>query len=378
MAAAAETHYAELIAAGRFTGLAVARHGCSAPLRACEVIEAGHPIPNEGSAAAASRALALAHEAQAGDLVLALISGGASALWVAPTDGLTLTDKQDVTRALLRAGAPIGDINCVRKHLSRIKGGRLARAAYPAEVVTLAISDVPGDVPSTIGSGPAVPDETTLADARAAIRRCGLSVAARITAALDDSRNETVKPDDSAIAGARFVLTATPKDALAAVAAKASAYGYEPVILGDAIEGEARDVARAHARLALQARQRGEKVALISGGELTVTVKGDGRGGPNQEYALALAIALGGAPGISAIACDTDGCDGGTGSPADPAGAMVTHETIKRATNSSLVPDAFLAKNNSTAFFEVLDDLIVCGPTSTNVNDIRVILADPE
>ena len=315
MAKAAETHYAEIIDAGRFVGLAVTRKGSAMPLATFEILEAAHPVPDATSAAAADRALRLAAEAREGDLVLALISGGASALWAAPLAGISLAEKQELTRSLLRAGAPIGDINCVRKHLSRIKGGRLARAASPAALVTLAISDVPGDAPDTIGSGPTVPDRTNLAEARAVLERYGVAAAPAIQAALADSANETPKPGDPAFAAARFVLAATPGEALAAAAAQAANQGYAPMVLGDAIEGEARDVAAEHARLALDARQRGKRVAILSGGELTVTIGGDGRGGPNQEYALALALALGGGPGIFALAADTDGIDGGGGNP---------------------------------------------------------------
>lgn len=377
MAQAAEIHYAETIGAGRFIGLAVTRKGYGLPLSAFELMEAAHPVPDATSAAAADRALALAAEAREGDLVLTLISGGASALWAAPLPGISLAEKQELTRGLLRGGAPIGDINCVRKHLSRIKGGRLARAASPATFVTLAISDVPGDAPDTIGSGPTVPDRTTLAEARAVLARYGVAAAPAIIAALADPANETPKPGDPAFAHARFALAATPADALRAAAGKAAAMGYEPIMLGDALEGEARDVAAQHAQLALEARRHGKRVAILSGGELTVTITGDGRGGPNQEYALALALALGGGPGIFALAADTDGSDGGSGHANDPAGAMIAPDTLARAAAAKLDPGLSLAKNDSTGFFEVLDDLILSGPTFTNVNDLRVILVEP-
>lgn len=377
MAQAAETHYAEAIEAGRFIGLAVTRKGYGLPLAAFELMEAAHPVPDATSAAAADRALSLAAAAREGDLVLALISGGASALWAAPLAGISLAEKQELTRGLLRAGAPIGDINCVRKHLSRIKGGRLARAASPAALVTLAISDVPGDAPDTIGSGPTVADRTSLAGARAVLARYGIAAAPAIQAALGDAVNETPKPGDPAFTAARFVLAATPGEALRAAAAKAADMGYEPLMLGDALEGEARHVAAEHARLALDASAQGRRVAILSGGELTVTISGNGRGGPNQEYALALALALGGGPGIFALAADTDGSDGGSGSPRDPAGAMIAPDTLARAAAAKLDPGLFLAKNDSTGFFEVLDDLILSGPTFTNVNDLRVILVDP-
>jgi glycerate 2-kinase len=377
MAQAAETHYAEAIVAGRFVGLAVTRKGYGLPLAIFEVMEAAHPVPDTTSATAADRALSLAAQAREGDLVLALISGGASALWAAPLAGISLAEKQELTRGLLRAGAPIGDINCVRKHLSRIKGGRLARAASPAALVTLAISDVPGDSPDTIGSGPTVADRTSLAEARAVLARYGVATAPAIQAALADAANETPKPGDPAFAAARFALAATPGDALRAAALKAADQGYEPIVLGDALEGEAREVAAEHARLALDAHRRGRRAAILSGGELTVTISGDGRGGPNQEYALALALALGGGPGIFALAADTDGIDGGGGNPDDPAGALITPDTLARAAEAKLDPGMILAKNDTTGFFEVLDDLILSGPTFTNVNDLRVILIDP-
>jgi hydroxypyruvate reductase len=377
MAQVAEAHYAGAIAAGRFTGLAVTRRGYLLPLQAFEGVEASHPVPDQTSADAASRALALASGAGEKDLVLALISGGASALWMAPAEGVSMTEKRELTRALLKSGAPIGAMNCVRKHISRIKGGRLARAAFPARVVTLAISDVPGDSPDTIGSGPTMPDNTTLAEARAFLTQYRVEPPASIAAALNDPANETPKPDDPVFAATRFILAAAPKDALEAAASRAAALGYKPVMLGDALEGEAREVARAHAALALEAGKRGERTAILSGGELTVTIEGDGRGGPNQEYALALAIALGGAPGIVALAADTDGSDGGGGSPDDPAGAIIAPDTLSRSQALGQDPAVFLSKNDSTGFFEMLDDLIVSGPTYTNVNDLRVILVDP-
>ncbi len=377
MAQAAELHYADAIAQARCCGLCVTRRGYGLPLSHFELIEASHPVPDDSSVAAAEKALAMAEMAGENDLVLALISGGASALWAAPAKGLTLADKQALTRLLLRAGATIHEINTVRKHLSRIKGGRFTRAAFPAQVVTLAISDVPGDAPDTIGSGPTVPDTTTLADARAILAQFAIEAPPAIQAALDDPENETPKPDDPAFARSRFVLASAPKAALDAAATKAAAEGFEPVLLGDDLEGEARDVAVEHAKLALAAAHEGRKAAIISGGELTVTIRGKGRGGPNQEYALALAIALNGAPGIYALAADTDGSDGGSGATDDPAGAVIYPDTLARARALSADPTDFLAKNDSTRFFEMLDDLVVCGPTYTNVNDLRVILVQP-
>jgi len=378
MAEVAETFYLDRhkLAPARLTGIAVARHGYGRPMRAVSMIEAGHPIPDAAGLAAAERALALADGAAASDLVLVLISGGASANWIAPAHGVSFADKQAVTRALLRSGAAIGEINCLRKHLSRIKGGRLARHAYPAQLVTIAISDVPGDDSAVIGSGPTVPDPTTLADARSIVAKYELGLPASVMRALDDPVNETPKPGDPAFAGSRFVLAARPADALAAAEAAVRAAGYECVSLGDRVEGEARDVAVEHAALARQLRAQGKRAVILSGGELTVTISGQGRGGPNQEYALALAMALAGMPGVAAVAADTDGTDGGAGSASDPAGAFVDGETAERAKARGLDPAAFLADNDSTGFFAGLGDLLTPGPTFTNVNDFRAIVVD--
>jgi hydroxypyruvate reductase len=340
------------------------------------MIEAGHPIPDAAGLAAAERALALADEATADDLVLVLISGGASANWIAPAQGVSFADKQAVTRALLRSGAHIGEINCLRKHLSRIKGGRLARRAYPARLVTIAISDVPGDDPAVIGSGPTVPDPTKLADARAIVAKYKLAVPASVLRALEDTANETPKPGDPAFAGSRFVLAARPIDAIDAAEAAVRAAGYECISLGDRVEGEARQVAVEHAALVRALRAEGRRAVILSGGELTVTIRGSGRGGPNQEYALALAIALAGLPAVAGLAADTDGTDGGVGSASDPAGAFIDGETAGRAKARGLDPAAFLADNDSTGFFAGLGDLLTPGPTFTNVNDFRAIIVD--
>ena len=378
MAEVAENFYLDRhkLAPARLAGIAVARHGYGRPTRAVTMVEAGHPIPDAAGLAAADRALALAEEAAAGDLVLVLISGGASANWIAPAQGISFEDKQAVTRALLRSGAHIGEINCLRKHLSRIKGGRLARRAYPAQLVTIAISDVPGDDPAVIGSGPTVPDPTTLADARAIVAKYRLDVPASVMRALNEAANETPKPGDPAFAGSRFVLAARPLDALDAAEAAVRAAGYECVSLGDRVEGEAREVATEHAALARALRTQGRRAVILSGGELTVTIRGHGRGGPNQEYALALAIALAGLPAVAGLAADTDGTDGGAGSAADPAGAFVDGETAGRAKARGLDPAAFLADNDSTGFFAGLGDLLTPGPTFTNVNDFRAIVVD--
>ncbi|MGC2176659.1 MAG: DUF4147 domain-containing protein, partial [Bradyrhizobium sp.] len=302
--------------------------------------------------------------------------GGGSANWIAPADGVSFAQKQQVTRALLRSGAPIGEVNTVRKHLSRIKGGRLARAGQRAEIVTLAISDVPRDEPSAIASGPTVPDPTTLSDARAIVAKYRLEVDDAIRRALDEPKNESCKPGDAAFARARFELIARPKASLEAAVKVATDAGYATIDLGADLEGEAREVAADHARLALKARAEGKRVAILSGGELTVTVRGQGRGGPNQEYALALADLLKATSGISALAADTDGADGGAGSASDPAGAVIDHATFAKMKSLGLDPKASLANNDTTAFFALTGDLLLTGPTLTNVNDVRVILVD--
>jgi len=376
MAEIAEQHYLPQLPPGRLAGLAVTRHGYRRPTRHLPVIEAGHPLPDAAGLSATRRALALADAADADDLVLVLLSGGASANWIAPAAGLALEEKQAVTRALLRSGAAIGEINAVRKHLSRIKGGRLAARAHPARLVTLAISDVPGDDPAVIGSGPTVPDPTTLADARAIVGRYRLELPAAATRALDDPSNETPKPSEKVFAGSSYRIVARPADALRAAEIRATAAGYECVMLGDRVQGEAREVAAAHARLARELAAQGRRAAILSGGELTVTLRGGGRGGPNQEYALALAAHLDGAAGIAALAADTDGTDGGGGSPDDPAGAFVDASTPARARAAGLDPAAFLADNDSTGFFNGIGDLFRPGPTFTNVTDFRAIIVD--
>jgi hydroxypyruvate reductase len=360
----------------RLVGLAVARHGYGRPTSVIEMIEAGHPVPDAASLAAAGRALALAEEASADDLVLVLMSGGASANWIAPAAGLLFSDKQAVTRALLRSGAAIDEINCVRKHLSRIKGGRLARHAFPARVATLAISDVPGDDPAVIGSGPTVPDPSTLTDARAIVAKYKLDLPVSVTRALQDPANESPKPGDPAFANTSFALAARPAGALRAAEAAAGDAGYDVISLGADVEGEAREVAAAHAKLARDLRAQGRRAAILSGGELTVTMRGQGQGGPNQEYALALAMAIEGVPAVVAIAGDTDGTDGGGGLASDPAGAFADGETVRRAKSLGLDPAAFLANNDSSGFFRKLGDLLEPGPTYTNVNDFRCILVD--
>jgi glycerate 2-kinase len=377
MAVAAEVHYATHARNGKFGGFVTTRHGFKLPTTLIEIIEAAHPVPDQNSVDGAARAIAAAKAAGANDLVLVLLSGGASALWCQPVEGVTFAAKQALTKQLLRAGAPISEMNIVRKHLSQIKGGKLAAASYPARLLTLAISDVPGDEPTSIGSGPTVADPTTLADARAVLARWGITPPPEIAAALADPANETLKPDDPRLSHSEFKIVAAPKASLEAAASQARALGYEIDFLGDSLEGEAREVGAKHAALALDARRRGRRVAILSGGEFTVTITGNGRGGPNQEYALALAIGLDGAAGICALAADTDGIDGGSGKVDDPAGAFVSQDTINRALNKNLNAATFLANNDSSGFFEAIEDLVRVGPTQTNVNDFRIILVDP-
>jgi len=372
----AEQHYLARIPKERLDGIAVTRHGYGRPTRRIAMVEAGHPVPDEAGLKGTERALAFADAAGTGDLVLVLLAGGASANWIAPAPGISFADKQATTRALLRSGANIGEINCVRKHLSRIKGGRLARLAHPARVATLAISDVPGDDPAVIGSGPTVPDPTTLADARAIVGKYRLDLPEAVTRALSDPGNESPKPGDRIFADTSYRIIARPADALAAAQVRVREAGYDCVVLGDRLQGEAREVAAAHARLARDFAATHRRMAILSGGELTVTLKGGGRGGPNQEYALALAIHLAGAKGIAALAADTDGTDGGRGQPDDPAGAFIDDTTLARAAAAGLDPAAFLADNDSTGFFNGIGDLFTPGPTFTNVTDFRAIVVD--
>ncbi|HEX3209957.1 MAG TPA: glycerate kinase [Geminicoccaceae bacterium] len=375
-AAAAMAQAVERHMAGRLQGLVVTRYGHGAPCARIEVVEAAHPVPDAAGQDAARRILELAAGAGPDDLVLCLISGGASALLALPAPGLTLEDKRAINRALLASGADIGQMNVVRKHLSAIKGGRLAAAAHPARVVSLLISDVPGDDPAVIGSGPTVPDPSTFKDAEAILARYRIEAPAKVVEHLRAAADETPKPADPRLEGIETVLIARPQASLEAAAAMARQRGLEPVILGDAIEGEAREVAKVMAAIALQVRRHGQPVAppcvLLSGGETTVTVRGHGRGGRNAEFLLALAVQLNGAPGISALAADTDGIDGSE----DNAGAMITPDTLARAEALGLDAKARLADNDGYGFFSALEDLVVTGPTLTNVNDFRAILVD--
>ncbi|HEY0234599.1 MAG TPA: glycerate kinase [Afipia sp.] len=376
MAAVAERHYIDEVGLSetQIVGVATTRHGHGVPTRRVEVIEAGHPVPDEAGLKGAEKSLNLAKEAGPDDLVLALISGGGSANWIAPAEGISFAQKQQMNKSLLRSGAPIYEVNTVRKHLSRIKGGRLARAAYPAQLVTLAVSDVPHDDPATIASGPTVPDGTTLKEAREIVAKYKLQMDDEVRKALDDPHNESVKPDDVAFTRARFEIVGKPRDSLDAAIRIAAEAGYEVIDLGADLEGEARAVAAEHAKIALNAQAQGKRIAVMSGGELTVIVRGNGRGGPNQEYVLALAELLANHKDIAVLAADTDGADGGAGSPQDPAGALADEATFAKMRELKLDPKTYLDNNDATAFFEKTGDLLITGPTLTNVNDIRVIL----
>lgn len=397
MALAVEREYE-----GRLEGLVVTPYGLGAPCERITLVEAAHPAPDAAGRDAAARILQLAAGLEADDLMLCLVSGGGSALLELPAGGLTLEDIRAVTAALLRSGATIAEMNCVRKHLSAVKGGRLAEAAHPARVVTYLISDVPGDDPAVIASGPTVPDPTTFAEALEILRRYDLEVPAGVTHHLQAGAarrsSETPKPGDPSFAADEVVMLATARDALEAAALHAKAAGFQPVALGDDLEGEARDLAGAHAALAVACARGHEQslfglreavargaahlagpltavrrpLVLLSAGETTVTVRGPGRGGRNSEYLLALGLALGGRPGICAIACDTDGVDGGE----EAAGAILTTDTLGRAKLAGVDPVVALAENDSYGFFAALGDLVVTGPTGTNVNDFRAILVE--
>ena len=359
---------------GPLSGLVVTRYGYAVPCERITIAESAHPVPDAAGLAAAKRMLKLVQGLSADDLVLCLMSGGASALLPLPAEGLTLEDKQAVNRALLASGANISEMNCVRRHLSAIKGGRLAAACHPAKVVTLLISDVPGDNPTDIGSGPTVADTTTCEDALGIIRRYGITVPRAVREVLESGRGETVKPGNSRLAGNEVHMVAAPQIALEAAAEIARAAGYEAHILGDAIEGEARDVGKVLAALALQVARRGQPFkppcVLLSGGETTVTIRGQGRGGRNVEFLLSLGVALGGEPGIHALAGDTDGVDG----MEEIAGATLAPDSLDRAWDRGIRPKDSLAANDGHGFFEALGDQVITGPTLTNVNDFRAIL----
>jgi glycerate 2-kinase len=356
------------------SGLVVTRYGYGVPCERIEVVEAAHPVPDEAGMGAAQRMLELVRGLNENDLVLCLVSGGGSALAPLPAPGLTLDAKQAVNRALLASGATIGEMNCVRRHLSAIKGGRLGAACYPAAVLTLLISDVPGDRPVDIASGPTVADPTTCADALNIVRRYGIELPPAARELLESGRGESIKPGDPRLARSIVRTIATPQMALEAAADVARRAGITPHILGDALEGEARDVGKVLAGIALQVAARGQPFVapcvLLSGGETTVTVRGNGRGGRNVEFLLSLAIALDGRPGVHALAGDTDGVDG----QEEIAGAYMAPDTLARAWARGLKPQDMLANNDGHGFFSALDDSVITGPTLTNVNDFRAIL----
>ncbi|MFP5391412.1 MAG: glycerate kinase [Gammaproteobacteria bacterium] len=368
MARVLEQHWA-----GPLTGLVVTRYGYAVPCERIEIVEAAHPVPDAAGLKAARRMLDLVANLTADDLVICLISGGGSALLPLPAEGLDLADKQRLNAALLSSGATIGEMNCVRRHLSGIKGGRLAAACHPARVVSLLISDVPGDDPVDIASGPTCADPSTCADAPAVLQRYGIEVPPHVRAVLKSGAGESVKPGDARLAGHEIHLITAPQIALEAAAQVARAAGVPAHILGDSIEGEARDVGIVMAGIARQVATRGQPFAppcvLLSGGETTVTVRGHGRGGRNVEFLLSLGVALDGLAGVHAIACDTDGVDG----QEDIAGALLAPDTLARAYAQGVRARDSLANNDGHGFFQTLGDSVVSGPTLTNVNDFRAI-----
>ncbi len=359
---------------GEIEGLVVTRYGYAVPCERVEIVEAAHPVPDAAGERAAQRILAMVQGLSEDDLVICLISGGGSALLSLPAPGLTLDDKQVVNRALLKSGATISEMNCVRRHLSAIKGGRLAASCAPARVLTLLISDVPGDDPADIASGPTVPDPTTFDDARAILDKYAIREPEAVLRHIHQAASETPKPGDPRLAHTDTIIVAKPQASLEAAARVANEAGYAPLILGDSLEGEASVVALVHAGIAKQVLHHNQPIpapcVLLSGGETTVTVRGSGRGGRNVEFALALGIALEAAPNVYAIACDTDGIDG----TEDNAGAIVTPNTLDRARGLGVDPRAMLANNDGYTFFQAIDDLVITGPTLTNVNDFRAIL----
>ena len=369
MARAVEDHWR-----GELSGVVVTRYGYTVPCQRIEIIEAAHPVPDAASLAASERLLKAVQDLRPEDLVLCLISGGGSALMVRPLPGLTLEDKQAVNRALLKSGATIREMNCVRRHLSAVKGGRLGAACYPAKLITLSISDVPGDNPVDIASGPTVADPTTCADALAILRRHAIEVSPNVLEILESGRGETLKPGNPRLAGAETRIIATPQMALEAAAEVANRAGVAAMILGDSIEGEAREVGNVMAGIARQVGAHGQPCAapcvLLSGGETSVTVRGGGRGGRNVEFLLALAIALDRQAGVYAIAGDTDGVDG----TEEIAGAYLAPDSVPRALAQGINARNSLANNDGHSFFEAIGDAVVTGPTLTNVNDFRAIL----
>jgi hydroxypyruvate reductase len=372
--AAAMAQAFESLYPGDLSGLVVTRYGYAVPTSRIEILESSHPVPDMAGVQAAQRIFEQVQGLTTDDLVVALISGGGSALLAAPIEGVTLADQQAINQTLLQSGASISEMNCVRRHLSAIKGGKLAAACFPARVITLLISDVPGDDPWNISSGPTVADPTTCEDALAILRRRGIEVPPHVLEVLTSGRGETVKPDDPRMAGHEVIQIAGPQQALEAAAEVARAAGVTPHILGNAIEGESRDVAKVMAGIALQVATQEQPFqtpcVLLSGGETTVTVRGKGRGGRNVEFLLALAIALRGQARIYAIAGDTDGVDG----QEEIAGACITPDTLARAQALGISAEDSLANNDGHGFFEALGDAVITGPTHTNVNDLRAIL----
>ncbi len=362
---------------GDLSGLVVTRYGFSVPCQRIEIIEASHPVPDAAGRAAAGRIVELAKSLGPDDLCIAVISGGASSVLTCPAEGLTLEDKQELNKALLRSGANIVEMNCVRKHLSAIKGGRLAQAIAPARLVTLLISDVPGDLPGVIGSGPTVPDDTTFAEALAVIEKYDIIPPKAVMDHLLRGEQETPKTGDPVFENTELFMAGRPKASLDAAAKAAEAAGVRPIVLGDDIEGETRDVAREHAAMALKIIETGENAqgpcVILSGGETTVSMKGNGRGGPNGEYVLAMALALKGEKRIYALSGDTDGIDGSE----DNAGAIIGPETLAEAEAAGLDAAAYLENNDSYGFFEKAGGLLMTGPTCTNVNDLRAVLILP-
>lgn len=373
-ASAAMAQAVEQCWGGPLSGLVVTRYGHGVPCQRIEIVEAAHPVPDAAGRTAAARIAAIAAAAGPDDTVLCLISGGGSALMPLPLDGISLEDKQAVSRALLKSGATIGEINCVRRHLSAIKGGRLAALAHPAKLITLLISDVPGDDPTDIASGPTAADPTTCQDALTIAARYGLNLPESARHCLESGRGETVKPGDPRLSGQSLHVVAAPQASLEAAAAVARAAGVTPYILSDSIEGEARDVGKAMAGLVRQILRRDQPFhkpcLLLSGGETTVTVRGDGRGGRNVEFLLALGVALGRDHGVHALAADTDGVDG----LEEIAGAVLTPDSLARAWAQGINPAAAFDNNDGHGFFGALGDQVITGPTLTNVNDFRAIL----
>lgn len=373
-ASAAMARVAEQHLQGNVSGCVVTRYGHAVDCEHIEIIEAAHPVPDQAGIQAARQILDMVGNLTADDLVIALISGGGSALLPMPAPGITLSDKQDISRQLLRSGATISQMNTVRRHLSAIKGGHLAAACYPARVVNLIISDIPGDNPADVASGPTVADTTTCADALEILQRYKVNVPDSVRRILEEGVSETVKPDHPHMANVDTRVIASSQHALMAAADVARQAGITPVVLGDAIEGESREVATVMAAIANQVRRHGQPAqapcVLLSGGETTVTVRGDGRGGRNVEFLLSLALALQGAEKICAVAGDTDGVDG----QEETAGAFVFPDTLERAHTLGMAPRHFLDNNNAHEFFERLDNSLVTGPTLTNVNDFRAIL----